>query len=530
MKCLRTLFLVLVLVGIVIAVRHFQLLPTAKDTLRIGNSTEVATLDPQLAPGLDEGKVVSAIFEGLFVPATRDLKPLPGVAESYVVSKNRREYTFTLRENARWSNGDPVVAGDFVNAVRRGLSTNLGSPWAELYFVLLNAQRYYNDEVTDFSKVGIEAVNSRTLKLTLEEPIDYLPSLLMHWAWSPVHKTSIKRFGSPYDRNNPWTRVGNIVTNGPYVLQSIEVGDKIVVSKNKYYWDYDNVAIGTIQFLSGVDTMTEENMFNANQIDITDNVAAEKIEFYKSQKLLKTTATLGSFFFWFNCTRPPFDDVRVRKALSLAIDRSAIGKLRGRGDGFEAYALVPPGTFNYNADRHLMSEDVTLAKQLLREAGYPDGKGFPKVAFVYNTTPGQKLIAEAVQEMWRRNLGIKIDLQSFEWGVFLGERRAHNFAICRGGWIGDYNDATTFLDLFRSDSPNNHAQWKNKEYDALLEQAAKAPENRAAILSEAERLIFDEMPIVPLYYDSTCHLVAKRVGGWHANILDWHALKFVYFR
>lgn len=518
------------LIGIIVAVRHFQFLPSRENVLRIGNATEVSTLDPQLAPGLDEGKVVSALFEGLFVPSTRDLKPLPGVAESYLVSNDRKEYTFTLRENARWSNGDSVVAEDFVNAVRRGLSNDLGSPWAELYFPLRNARRYYNNEIADFSKVGVEAVDHKILKLSLEEPTEYLPSLLMHWAWSPIHKASIKRFGNPYDRSNPWTRIGNIVTNGPYALQSLEVGNKIVVTKNKYYWDRDNVTIGTIHFLSNVDTMTEENMFNAGQIDITDNVAAEKIGFYKSQKLLKTAPTLGSFFFWFNCTQPPFNDVRVRKALSLAIDRSAIGKLRGRGEGFEAYALVPPGTFNYNADRRLLSDDVAQAKQLLSEAGYPDGQNFPKITLVHNATPGLKLIAEAVQEMWRSNLGIQIDLQSYEWGVFLGERRAHNFSICRGGWIGDYNDATTFLDLFRSDSPNNHAQWKNKDYDDLLDQAVKNPENRSAILAKAERLLLDDMPIVPLYYDSTCHLVSKRVGGWHANILDWHALKFVYFR
>ena len=491
--------------------------------LRIGNATEPATLDPQLAPGLTEGKIVSALFEGLFVPSSRDLKPMPGVAKSYSISNDRKVYTFSLREDAVWNNGDSVVAKDFVNAVRRGLSVTLGSPWAELYFVLKNAKRYYDNEIVDFSKVGIHALDEHTLQITLNEPIDYLPSLLMHWAWSPVHKKSIQQFGGLCDRDNRWTRIDNIVANGPYSLQAIEVGNKIVVKKSKTYWDREHIAIDEVHFLSNVDASTEENMFVAGQLDITDNVPADKIDQYRSKGLLKSSTTLGSSFFWFNCKRAPFDDVRVRRALSLAIDRNAIGQLRRRGPGFEAYALVPPGTMNYDANRNLFSDDVDLAKQLLLEAGYSAEHPFPQVTLLYNSSANWKLLAEAAQEMWRKNLGIQVNLQGIEWGIFLNERRAHNFDMCRGGWIGDYNDATTFLDMLRSESANNHAQWKSEKYDQLLDQAKTEPDSRISILAEAENLMIEDMPILPLYYDSICHLVSKNIGGWHANILDWHS-------
>jgi oligopeptide transport system substrate-binding protein len=497
--------------------------------LRIGNGIEPATLDPQLASGLSEAKIVTALFEGLMVADGRTLRPVPGMAQSYTLSPDGRTYTFFLREGTFWSNGDPVVAQNFVDAIERGLCKSIASPWTDFYFMLQNAQSYYRGEIASFSHVGAEALSSKVLRLTLERPVDFFPSLLTHWAWLPINRRAIERSGDFFDRSNRWTQVKNIVTNGPYLLKSSKVGDKIVLKKNKRYWDASNVDIDCVHFISDVSPTTEENMFVTGQLDITENVPTDKIQSYRAQGTLPTTVSLGTSFYWFNCKQKPFDDVRVRKALSLAVDRDAIGKLRNRGAGFEAYALVPPGTMNHNSVA-LFEYDVGQAQKLLAEAGYPNGEGFPEITISYNVSDNLKIISEAVQEMWRKNLNISVRLQSIEWGTFLAERRQHKFDICRGGWVGDYNDATTFLNLLLSQSDNNHAQWANETYDQKLFQAAKEKDSRSQILADAEALMINEMPIIPLYFESMCHLVSSRIGGWYPNILDWHPLKFIHFK
>ncbi|MDR2200760.1 MAG: peptide ABC transporter substrate-binding protein [Puniceicoccales bacterium] len=499
--------------------------------LKIGSVVEPSTLDPQLTSSIQEAQIVSALFEGLLVPHGRTLEPLPAMARSYSTSTDGLEYTFFLRDDIFWSNEDPVIADDFLNAIKRGLSSSMASPWVELYFVLKNARPYYNGEIVDFSEVGVEVISPKILKFTLEQPTKFFPSLLTHWAWFPVNRRHIEQFGAFTDRNNRWTKLGNIVSNGPYLLASIEVGNKVVLKKNKRYWDAANVAIDQVHFISNVDATTEENMFVTQQLDITDNVPLDKIKFHREQGTLQNTISLGSNFYWFNCKKKPFDDVRVRKALSLAIDRNAIGILRNRGPGFEAYALVPPGTADYD-HKKLFQSDIHRARQLLGEAGYANGKHFPEITLLYNTNDNLRIVGEAIQEMWRKNLNINVRLQSTEWGTFLVERRQHAFEICRGGWIGDFNDATTFLNLLLSKNNNNHSQWANKTYDCLMAEASRETitSKRSQILAEAEALMIDEMPIIPLYFDSFCHLVSSRIGGWYPNILDWHPLKGIFFK
>ncbi|MDR1906698.1 MAG: peptide ABC transporter substrate-binding protein [Puniceicoccales bacterium] len=499
--------------------------------LRVGNAIEPATLDPQLAPSLTEAKIITALFEGLLIPDSHTLQPLPGMAQSYTLSPNGLVYTFSLRDNIFWSNGDPVVAQDFVDAVERGLCKSIASPWVDFYFMLKNAHLYYNGKITDFSQVGAKALSSKILQLTLEQPLDFFPSLLTHWAWLPINRKAIEQSGDFFDRNNRWTQVKNIVTNGPYQLKSSEIGDKIVLQKNKFYWDASHVSIDCVHFISDISPSTEENMFITERLDITENVPADKIQFYRAQGTLPSAVSLGTSFYWLNCNKKPFDDVLVRKALSLAVDRDAIGKLRDRGTGFEAYALVPPGTMNYNSSKYF-EYDVKRAQELLAEAGYPEGKGFPKITLLYNMSDNWKIISEAVQEMWRKNLNIHIELQSIEWGTFLVERRQHTFDICRGGWVGDYNDATTFLNLLLSKNDNNHAQWTSAIYDQILFQASQEKDSlkRSQILANAEALMLEEMPIIPLYFESMCHLVSPCIDGWYPNILDWHPIKFIRFK
>jgi oligopeptide transport system substrate-binding protein len=291
------------------------------DVLRIGNAVEPATLDPQLATGLAEAKIVSELFEGLFVPDGRTLEPIPGMAQSHAVSPDGLEYTFFLRDNIFWSNGDPVVAQDFVDAIERGLAKSMASPWVDFYFLLKNARSYYGNEGVPFREIGARAESPKVLQLTLEQPADFFLSLLTHWAWAPVNRKNIEQHGSFFSRSNRWTKAKNIVTNGPYLLKSVEIGDKIILQKNERYWDEKNVKIDGVHFLSNVDPSTEENMFATNQLDITENVQADKIALHRSRGTLRTAPSLGSSFYWFNCKKKPFDDPRVRRALSLAVDR-----------------------------------------------------------------------------------------------------------------------------------------------------------------------------------------------------------------
>lgn len=496
-------------------------------SITVGNIASVEMLDPQIAGGLAEAEILQGLFEGLLIAHPETLQPIPGLAESYTVSPDGLNYKFSIRKGAKWSNGDAITAQNFVDALERGLTPEIGSPWVDMYFVIKNAKQFYNHEVP-FSDVGVVAVDDLTLQYTLESPVAYFESLLIHWAWYPVNRNSIEKIGNFFDRNTKWTKVDNLVSNGPFYLKSETIGDRIVIAKNNNYWDADNVDLEKIVFLSCNDTKAEENMFQTGKLDITDSVSPDKIKLLQEQGVLHLSTALGTSYFYINCDKHPFDDVRVRKALSLSINREEIGRLRNRGNGFEAYSLVPPGTLNFES-KILFNDDVKLAKQLLSDAGYPDGVGFPKVTLLYNSGGLWKLLSEAAQDMWQKNLGIEIDLQGIEWKVFVGERRSHNFDICRGGWFGDYNDATTFLELFKSIGNNNHTSFKNKEFDWLLVQASQESDTkeRQKLLENAEKILIDNMPIIPLYYESTGHVVSKRISGWYPNILDWHLWKFV---
>ncbi|MDR0351618.1 MAG: peptide ABC transporter substrate-binding protein [Puniceicoccales bacterium] len=496
------------------------------DILKVGNSIDPSSLDPQVASGVSEIRLLSAIFEGLVVPHPETLEPMPGLAESWTISEDFRKYEFTLRKNATWSNGDRVIAEDFVFSLKRGLTKNLASPWIDMYLFVKNADKYHDGTLTDFNEVGIKAISKTKLEIELENSAPFFMSILSHSSWFPVHSKTILKYGAIGDRTSRWSKIENIVTNGPFIAKSWTLSDRFVVVKNENYWDEANVKLKEIHFIPA-DADTEERMFRAKEIDITETITISQIERHKGSNCLKINNGLGCVFLWMNCGNFPLNDKNVRKALSLSINRNAICRMSNRGES-PAYSLVPNGTMGYESS-DLFKEDAKEAKRLCDNSSFKN-RNEKVLTFLYNTSELMRFIAESAQESFRKNLDLNINLINEEWKVFLASRRNGKFDIARGGWEGDYNDATTFLNLFLSDNPNNHGRWSNVKFDELMALASKDMKNRSELLKEAEKIMIDEMPIIPLYFRATGHLVSDRVGGWYGNILDSHSWKNIFIK
>lgn len=503
----------------------------ASQTLLIGNGTDPEDLDPQITTGLPEHHIHMALFEGLVNHDPVHLQPIPGVAEHWEISEDGLHYTFHLRTDARWSNGDLVTADDFIFSYRRILTPSFGAEYAYMLYVVKNAQLYHEGELTDFSKVGCVADDPHTLRISLEAPTPYFLSLINHNSWYPVHPPSILKYGPADRRGTRWTRPGNHVGNGPFVLLDWNVSDVVVVGKNPLYWDSNQVMLNEIRFLSIENQITEERAFMSGQLHLTDTVNRNSINRLRSERPghLFLHPWLGTYYYILNTEVPPLDQRDVRTALSLAIDRAAIVKNITKGGQLPAYHFTPPDTAGYTS-RTRLQEDLKQARQLLAQAGYPDGKGFPALPLLYNTSEFHRPIAVAIQDMWKRNLNIKVRLENQDWKVYLQSRGLGDFTITRAGWIGDYNDPNTFLDLFTRSSGNNHSGWSNPEYDSLIARAGRTldPSERYELFQEAESILIEELPIIPIYFYVRAYLKHPAVRSWHPNILDLHPYKFVY--
>jgi oligopeptide transport system substrate-binding protein len=502
-----------------------------EQVLHRGVGYEVTELDPHLVTGVAEGNVLRALFEGLVTEDPLDLHPVPGVAERWEKSTDGLVYTFHLRADARWSNGQPVTAQDFVASFRRILTASLAADYANMLYLLQGAEAFAKGSTGDFSQVGATAVDSRTLRLTLEHPAPYFLSLIANPPWYPVPLATIEQHGPAYLRGNGWTRAGRIVTNGPFVLKKWQPNQVIVVEKFPGYWDAARVRLNAIHFypLDSVDA--EERAFRAGQLHLTEFVPVSKIDAYRrdAPHLLRLDPYLGTFFYRFNTRRAPFTDARLRRALALAVDRDAIVTKILRGGQRPAHALTPPGTAGYTAAAGIPT-DVVAARKLLREAGFEGGKGLPAIDLLYNSSENYRVVAEALQEMWRRELGVEVRLTNQELKVAHAARRAGDFQILRSDWIGDYVDPATFLDIFRSDSGNNYTGWSSPEYDAALFASARTvdPEARLALFQKAEALLVEAAPIIPLYHYTHVFLLQPSVKGWHPTLLDHHPYKHVW--
>lgn len=499
--------------------------------LHVGNGTEPQDLDPDVVTGVQEYHIMMSLLEGLVMQDPVDLHPVPGVAEKWDVSPDGTVYTFHLRTNALWSNGDPVTAQDFVESYKRILTPSLGSEYSYMHFVVTNAEAYNEGKLTDFSKVGYKAIDDHTLQITLNSSTPYFLSLLTHHSWFPVHLPTIRRYGDPYQRGNKWTRPGHYVGNGPFVLSKWRVNDVVEVRKSPTYWDRDRVRLNAIRFYPIESDDAEERAFRAGQLHLTLTVPLSKMDYYRTNypDLFNSGPYLGTYFYRVNVTKPPLNDKRVRKALAMAIDREAIVKHITKAGELPAYNLVPPGTAGYHG-RTQLKEDVEEARRLLAEAGYPGGKGMPTIELLYNTLESHRTIAEAIQQMWKTKLGVEATLVNQEWKVYLDSQRAINYQVCRGSWIGDYVDPNTFMDMWVTGGGNNETGWSNPEYDRLIEEAARTrdPAQRLEVFQKAEAILMDELPEIPIYFYTTHFLKRPEVKGWYPTILDNHPYKDVH--
>lgn len=501
-------------------------------TLYWGNGTEPQSLDPQIATGVPEHHVISAVMEGLVLKDRKTLEPRPGVAKTWDISNDGRVYTFYLRENAKWSNGDAHTAHDYVWSWWRALQTTLGNQYAYMLFPIKNAKRYYDGETSDFSDVGVKAIDNQTLQVTLTNPTPYFLQLLDHYSLFPVHQATIEKFGRADERGTRWSYEGNLVGNGPYKLEEWKINRHITVTKNPYYWDEANVSINSIVFKPVDNAVTEERMFRAGALHVTSSIPADKIAIYqeKSAPELKITPYLGTYFYRLNINTPQLQDKRVRRALGMAIDRKQLVDNITKGGQIPAYTMTPPGTMGYFPESTL-NFDPEAAKRLLAEAGYPNGEGFPPIEILYNTNEGHRKIAVALQEMWKNYLNIDIKLLNQEWKVYLATESAGDYQISRGGWIGDYVDPNNFLDMFLCNGGNNRTGWCNEEYDRLILEVAPSQsshEQRLKIFQQAETMLLEDMPIIPVYTYTSIKLLHPSVRNFDDNILNQAMYKDLY--
>ena len=501
-------------------------------TLQLNNAGDARDFDPQTTTLPADFNVIRALMEGLVEIDPADCHAVPGVAERWETSPDGLTWTFHLRAGARWSNGDPVTAHDFAYACRRILSPALGAEFREQFFCLKNAEEFTAGKLADFARVGARAADARTFVLTLKQPVPYLPTLAAQCPWYPVHRDTIERYGRMDQRATAWTKPGHFVGNGAFLLQEWKPNQVVRVVKSPTYWDRDRVRLREVVFHPIENVAVGETAFRAGQLHVT-GLPVDKVASYRGDPrtapLLHESPSLETAFLRLNCRRAPLSDVRVRRALSLALDR---GQLARRVVHCEqpAFALTPPGCAGYTAARALAT-DGAEARRLLAAAGFPEGRGFPRLEVMFYLFFGsEQPVAEAIQQMWHRQLGVDVALVKQELKVTQAARRSGAFQIIISGWTGDYLDPTTFLDLGHSANANNCSGWASAAYDRFLAEAAGTPDQakRYGILRRAEALLLAELPFIPLFHEPFRHLRHPAVRGWRDNLLDLHPLKHVY--
>ncbi|TDG15461.1 peptide ABC transporter substrate-binding protein [Seongchinamella unica] len=500
--------------------------------LHYGNGSEPQGLDPHVVTGVPENKLIRALFEGLAVKNPYTLEPEPGVAESWDISADGKVVTFHINPEARWSNGEPVTAGDFVWSWERALNPAMGNLYAYMLFPIVNAEAYAKGELEDFEQVGIKAPDDQTLVVNLNAPTPYFIQLMDHYSTFAVHPETILKHGKKTDRFTRWTRVENMVNNGPFNLKEWKLNRRISMEKSDTYWDRDKVRLNGVIFYPTENLVSEERMFRVGQLHYTQTIPLDKIPVYQAMEDTPYVQApyLGTYFYLINTRRPPVDDVRVRKALSMAIDRHKLNDTVLQKSNVPAYSITPPDTLGYYPPK-LFEYDPQQARQLLADAGYPNGEGWPGLELIYNTSESHRKIAVALQQMWKDVLNIAVTISNQEWKVYLDSVTQMDFQIARRGWIGDYVDPNNFLDLYLTDGGNNNTGFADPRYDEMileLAPQAETQEERYRIFYEAETMLMEQMPILPIYTYTSKHLIHPSVKGLPSNLMDSLNLKYVW--
>jgi oligopeptide transport system substrate-binding protein len=487
-------------------------------TFVICNGSEPETLNPQLSVSVNDCRIARAIFEGLVSFHPETLVPEPGCA-AWTVSEDGRTYCFKLNADAKWSDGSQLTADDFVYSWKLILTKKVPASYVSFFFFIDQAESFYRGRINDFGKVGIKAVSEKQLTVTLTRPVPYFPELLANPVFFPINRRCVEKFGSS------WTQPGNMISNGAFVLKDWKARQKVVVEKSKAYHGAEHVKLQRVEFLPYDNLETSYQLFLKGQIDWLPSAPTDKNDEIKFNPDYYVNPYLGTYFYRFNCSRPPFDNKLVRQAFSLSVNRAVIvNKVLGAGEQATS-AFCPPIKCYKPAEG--LGYNPKKARALLKQSGYA-GK-FPEVELFYNTSENQKKIAEAIVEQWRENLGVRVLLRNSEWKTFLADQKSLNYDISRSSWIGDYNDPETFMEVFVSDGGNNRTGWKNAAYDDLFRRSRMTSGvERNKIFNQMERLLVrDELPIIPIYYYINRGFISERVEGWHENSLDIHPLKYI---
>ena len=604
-------FLSLGLAAVVWAVYSSRLPPADFSFI---NETEVSTVDPALATGQPEGRIISSIFEGLCRQSAKDTRAEPGVAEKWEISPDGRVYTFHLRKDALWSDNTPVTAADFMYSIRRLLDPQTFSRYSYQAWYIVNAKRYNlagsgvspgdpvevelnpaanlpntvrgkvllgklvekiappasaeKDEKTatsrdtvyvvniddrdrrfqvadedaqlppgvepcrqvllDFREVGVKQIDDHTLEIRLTNPTPYFLDLLAFYPFATVNQACLEKYGSP-----DWTRPENVVTNGAFRMIARRIRDRVRLQRSGTYWNRENVRLNVVDALSVDNRTTALNLYMTGMVDWVTvppaEVLRELLKDKSSRNDLNRAPQLTTYFFLLNTTKPPLDDKRVRQALSMALDREEITRVATGAGEIPAYSLVPPSMPGYH-QQPCHPYDPEAARKLLAAAGYPEGRGFPKIEILYNTDQAHQAIAELVRKQWQNELGINTSLRNEEWGSYQDSIQQLKFTVARRAWVGDYLDPNTYADMYVTDGENNNTGFSKAEYDKIIAAAATEPDQlkRLEILESAERMLMDEMPIIPLYFYVSRNMVRPWVRGFYNNLQDTHPLQAIW--
>lgn len=501
--------------------------------LHISIGASPQSIDPHVVTGEPGMKVLGALSERLLNINATTYDVEPALATHWKISDDGLHYTFHLRQDARWSNGAAVTARDFQYAWRRALLPAIGWQYATDNYAIKGAEDYHSGKSTDFSSVGVKATDDFTLEFILSAPDPLLLKKLAQEITSPVNQETLEKHGPIDDVSNRWTDADKLVTNGPFRLSKWEINKVLVVERNPYYWDAKNVKLDKIYFYPIENEASEERAFRSGQIQVAygGRIPAEKIATYqrKAPEKLKLVKTYATYFYHFNTTKAPFDNPVVRKALTLAIDRVAIVKnvtKAGEKPASSLSILTP----TYNPDFNNEIYNPEKARQLLADAGFPDGEGFPTFTLIYNTAEAHRKVALSIQQMWKKELGINTLLENQEWKIFLDTRQEHNFDIARAGSSSKLADPQDFLTSLTTGHGMNDAGWSNLEYDKLILAASAKTDTqeRFKTLAEAEKILLDQYPILPIYHYSDSYLIDPSVKGLTFNAIEVINYKDIY--
>ena len=507
--------------------------PPPRADVVIINGNEPESLDPAIVTAVPDMRITKALFEGLARLDGKSGRPVPGLAQDWEISPDGRLYTFHLRTNLAWSTGAPISSADVLYSWLRALDPATASDYAGQLFYIRNAEAYYNGKLKDVSQLGIRALDAHTFQVELEYPLAFFLDLCCYPTLAVVPRQAIETYGTRWVTHQP------VPCSGPYELVSWRLNDKVRLRKNPRYWDAANTRSELLDLLPVASPNTALNLYETGSADVIwdkDLVPVELMDLLMKRPDFHNFSFLGTFFYRFNVTRKPLDDARVRRAFALATDKAQIVRKLTFGGEKAAAHFVPDGVANYQSP-DAPGFHPAEARRLLAEAGFPDGKGFPRLQYMYFSAAGggakiQEKIAVELQQMWRSELGVEIGLRQIERKIFYSAQSRLEYDLSASSWVGDYNDANTFLDMFDGNSGNNRTGWRNSLYDSLVLEANRSADlkSRAELFRHAELiLIAKEVPIVPVYfYSGFMYFNDHKVHGIYPNLLDEHPFQDIW--